>query len=252
VLDSIIFNMIAAIIQARMGSTRLPNKVFSDLGGKPLIHHVFERLAPSQKVSKFLLAITTNPKDDELVNWAIENGVEFYRGSETDVLERYFESAKSINASSIVRITADDPFKDYQMMDTMIGIFISNELDLITNNNPPSFPEGMDLEIMKFTALEIAMENAKTQFEREHVTQYFYKNATQFKMMNYSGKTDLSGLRWTIDTPVDLKVAQVVYEALYYSNKIFRTEEILHFFEQFPHLKKINTNQKRSAMYSKT
>lgn len=242
--------MVVAIIQARMGSTRLPEKVLGLLGDKPLIHHVFARLAPSKKVNKFVLATTTDPKDDLLEKWARENKIDYYRGSINDVLDRYYQAALKYSPDIVVRITADDPFKDYRMLDQMIDRLQKENLDFISNNNPPTFPEGLDLEVMKFSALEKSAKSAKDPFEREHVTQFVYRNPSQFKIANHTNAAgNLSALRWTIDTQADMTMAKKVYEELYSANTLFQYEQILSLLERKPEIKDINQNQKRSAMY---
>ncbi|MCP4157904.1 MAG: NTP transferase domain-containing protein, partial [bacterium] len=164
-----------AIIQARTGSTRLPGKVFLKLKGKPLIWHVVERLKGSREIDGILLATTENPNDQKLETWAVEHDVPVFRGSEADVLSRYYHAAQSVEAGTIVRITADDPFKDHQVMDRIIRFYRENQLDFAYNNNPATYPEGLDVEVFSFEALEKAHRESKEPFEREHVTQYFYR-----------------------------------------------------------------------------
>ena len=244
--------MIVAIIQARLGSTRLPQKVLMPLSGRPLLHHVFARLKPSQKVDLFVLATTSSPQDDALEEWALENNIACFRGSENDVLDRYYQAAKEYSPDLVVRITGDDPFKDYRMMDEMIEVLQKNKLDFISNNNPPSFPEGMDLEIINFKALEKSALSARDPFEREHVTQFVYRNPTQFKIANFENHhRNLSEIRWTIDTIADFEMAQAVYQKLYPINPLFQQEDILELLEKNPEIKNINKDQKRSTMYEK-
>lgn len=242
--------MVAAIIQARVGSTRFPNKVFAELCGKPLIWHVVNRLKWSKKIQNILLATTLNPADTSLEKWARANNIEVFRGSENDVLSRYYHAALSSKATTIVRITADDPFKDPEIIDKVVDIYFSNNLDFAYNNNPPTFPEGLDTEVFSFQALEKAEKESLNAFEREHVTQYFYRKPEIFKQMNIPYSEDLSFLRWTIDTKQDLEMAKQVYKYLYKENKIFLMNDILRLFKDEPHIKKINMDVKRSNMYS--
>lgn len=242
---------IVAIIQARVGSTRLPNKVFYKLADKPLIWHVVNRLRKSTKLTDIVLATTQNALDDDLANWAIENGVNLFRGSELNVLDRYYSAAKYCKADLIVRITADDPFKDPFIMDSVIDMVCTNTIDFGFNNKPPSFPEGMDIEVFTFQALHEAHLNSRDLFEQEHVTQYFHRNQEKFLMKNYSLESDYSYLRWTIDTHTDYVMACQVYNNLYISGKVFLFHEILELLKEKPEIALINCNVERSLMYNK-
>ncbi len=241
---------VIAIVQARTGSTRYPQKVFASLADQPLIWHVFDRLSFSKKIDEVLLATTTNKNDDSLEAWATGNNIKVYRGSENNVLERYYEAAKKHHADIIVRITADDPFKDPTIIDAVIDLILNEQLDFAYNNNPPSFPEGLDTEVFTFQVLELAHQNARDDFEREHVTQYFYRNPGLFKHKNFACKENISHLRWTLDTPTDYAMAQEVYEHLYKEGSIFLMNDILQLLKEYPSIASMNMDVKRSAMYS--
>lgn len=243
--------MIAAIIQARTSSTRLPNKVFRNLCGKPLIWHVVNRLKTSRKINKIILATTVSKSDDILEQWAQENDVSSFRGSENDVLERYYRAAKEFSAETIVRITADDPFKDSLIIDQVIELFEGENLDFAYNNNPPTFPEGLDTEVFSFMALEKAQKYSNDLFEREHVTQYFYRNPNIFRQKCLKNPKDLSFFRWTIDTQEDWNMAEAVYKRLFLTNENFNMSDILALIDKEPEIAKINSSVKRSTMYSK-
>ena len=240
---------IVAIVQARTGSTRLPEKVFLPLCGKPLIWHIIQRVRMSNFVNQIVLATSTNKKDDHLVEWAKNENINIYRGSEEDVLARFYETAINTNADVIVRVTGDDPFKDPEIIDIGIKIFIENRLNFISNNNPPSFPEGLDVEVFDMDTLKLAYNNSTDAFEREHVTQYMYRNSKIIKMQNFRNKENKSNLRWTIDTEIDYKMAKIVYENLYKEGEIFKYKEIIDYIENFPHVGLMNINETRSTMY---
>lgn len=242
--------MITAIIQARTGSKRLPNKVMLKLCDKPLIWHVFDRLKWSRKIEQMILATTTNIMDDALVKWAKENSILFYRGSENNVLSRYYNAARCFNASTIVRITSDDPFKDPEVIDMVLEKFENNNLDFAYNNKPPTFPEGLDTEVFSYESLIKAHNESVDSFEREHVTQYFYRHPELFKQMNISNKQDLSYLRWTIDTQEDYIMACKVYNNLYKDNQIFLWKDIIELIKNKPEIRKINSTVKQSTMYN--
>lgn len=241
--------MITAIIQARVGSTRFPNKIFSDISGKPLIYHVVNRLLKSSKIQEIVIATTQNPLDDTIETWSINNKIKCFRGDENDVLSRFYYAAKFYKAKIIIRITADDPFKDFLIIDNVINILISHKLSFVYNNNPPSFPEGLDTEVFTFDALEKAFRLSVDPFEREHVTQYFYRNPHEFPQKNICNNINLSNLRWTIDTVNDLEMVRKVYENLFTENEIFLTNDILKLIKQKPEIQMINQDVQRSDMY---
>ena len=241
--------MISAIIQARVSSTRLPNKVFSDIKGKPLLWHVVNRLKISACLDNIIIATTDNEADDLIQDWASENNISCFRGSENNVLKRYYDAAKDYNSTTIVRITADDPFKDYEIMDNVINQLISKNADFASNNFPPTFPEGLDIEVFTFSALRKAYENSISDFEKEHVTQYFYNNINDFKFVSIENDKDLSDLRWTIDTPHDLEMTRKIYNHFADENTIYLLKDILNVLIENPELVKINSKVERSLMY---
>ncbi|MBS1736254.1 MAG: glycosyltransferase family protein [Bacteroidetes bacterium] len=240
-----------AIIQARTGSTRFPSKVFAPLAGKPLLWHIVNRLTFCKKIDNIIVATTTNKPDDEIETWAHENKIQVFRGSEEDVLARYYGAAKFCKANTIVRVTADDPFKDPEIIDKVIELLEVENLDFACNNNPPSFPEGLDTEVFTFKAIEKAYLNSADAFEREHVTQYFHRNTLSFKMGNISNRKNFSQIRLTIDTPADYEMAVKIYDALYQEARCFMFKDIIEFLKKYPDVITINQNEKRSYMYVK-
>lgn len=240
---------IVAIIQARVGSTRFPRKVFADLSGKPFIWHVVNRLKFVSKIDNIVLATTTNSLDDELEEWAKSQDLVFYRGSENNVLERFYFAAKENDADVIVRITADDPFKDPNIIENVIDLLLLKEVDFVYNNNPPSFPEGLDTEVFTFKSLEKAYNQSKSDFEKEHVTQYFYRHPEIFSQYNLTNIENLSYLRWTVDTLEDYTFAKVIYEKLYKQDHVFFMDEILDLIKSNPDIVSINSKVERSSMY---
>jgi spore coat polysaccharide biosynthesis protein SpsF len=241
--------MITAIIQARVNSSRLPNKIFADINGKPLIWHVVNRLKFSKKINNIVLATSLNKLDDSLEKWSQENNIGLFRGSENNVLERFYFASKKQPTEVVVRITADDPFKDPQIIDEVIGLLEKNNLDFAYNNNPPSFPEGLDTEVFTIQALEKAYLNSKDEFEQEHVTQYFYRNSGLFKQMNLQYHENISSLRWTIDREEDLTMTRLVYKNLFKDAEIFNMSDILELLKRDPSIAKINAEVERSTMY---
>lgn len=167
--------MLAAIIQARMGSTRLPKKVMLNILEKPILWHVINRVSKASLIDKLIVATTTNNEDDAIVEFCKNNGILFFRGSENDVLDRYYQCAKEYNITDIARITADCPLHDPNVIDMIIKEYMGNDYDYVSNSIEYTFPDGLDVEIFSFDALKIAWENAKLVSEREHVTPYMRK-----------------------------------------------------------------------------
>lgn len=239
-----------AIIQARCGSTRFPNKVFALIDGKPLLWHVVNRLKYATKIDDIILATTVSEKDDKIEEWCKENNVHCFRGSEENVLNRYYSASEAFPSDYVVRITADDPFKEPKVIDAVITKLIEEGYDHVTNNLPPSFPEGLDCEAFKKSALDRSEKEAETAFEREHVTQYIYHHPEIFKIGNVSNSENLSYLRWTVDKDVDFEMVKAVYAHRNPANKgILLMDEILEILKANPEIEKINSEVERSAMY---
>ena len=239
-----------AIIQARCGSTRFPNKVFVLIDGKPLLWHVVNRLKYATKIDDIIVATTVSEKDDKIEEWCKENNVHCFRGSEENVLNRYYSASEAFPSDYVVRITADDPFKEPKVIDAVITKLIEEGYDHVTNNLPPSFPEGLDCEAFKKSALDRSEKEAETAFEREHVTQYIYHHPEIFKIGNVSNGENLSYLRWTVDKDVDFEMVKAVYAHRNPANKgILLMDEILDILKANPEIEKINSEVERSAMY---
>lgn len=237
-----------AIVQARCGSTRFPKKVFALIDGKPLIWHVVERLKLTTRIDDIIIATTENPIDDAIKKWCDDNGVLCYRGSEEDVLHRYYEASLKYPSDIVVRITADDPFKEPCIIDEVIACLENGEYDLVTNNFPPSFPEGLDCEAFTFKVLQEMEMKSKDSFEREHVTQYVYRNPDKYRIGNVTCERQLSYYRWTIDNIEDLNMVNAIYECRN-GKGILLMDEILNILEKNPEISEINATVKRSDMY---
>lgn len=242
---------VVAIIQARCGSIRFPNKVFADLCGRPFIWHVVNRLKFAQSLDHIVLATTDRPSDDKLYNWAKENGVDVYRGSESNVLNRYFEAANYSKADVVVRITADDPFKEPVLIDEAVNTLQEGGYDFVCNNCPPSYPEGLDIEVLTKKVLGRMESLSTSDFEREHVTQYIYHHPEDFKIFNLSNvEENLSYLRWTVDTEKDFQMVTRIYSFLYKNDLgIFHINDILRLLKEYPEIGRMNLDVARSEMY---
>lgn len=192
-----------------MTSTRLPGKVMMKINNKSVIDHVFDRAKMSKLLSNCILATTTNSTDDILVEWAIKNNIDYYRGSEHDVLDRFYQSAKYFKVDVIVRVTSDCPLLSPSVVDKVITTFLESECDYASNVHPPTYPDGLDVEVFSFECLEKAWLSANKESEREHVTPYMYTSG-KFKLKNVKGEEDYSKFRFTIDRIEDLEFLNTI------------------------------------------
>lgn len=243
---------IVAIIQARMGSSRLPGKTLVDILGKPLLYHIVQRIKASKYIDEIIIATTTESIDQAIVKFAKENDLLFYMGSVNDVLDRFYNASIRVNADIVVRITADDPFKDPVIIDKVITYLITHpELDYASNTIKPTYPEGLDVEVLRFNALKNAYENAKLRSEREHVTPYVWKNPEKFNIANIENDKDLSYYRWTLDYEEDLEFVRKVYSGIY-KGEVFLLDDILFFLKENPHISNLNKGIVRNEGYLKS
>jgi len=206
--------MIGAIIQARMGSTRLPGKVLMDLGGKPVLRHVIDRVKLVPEIERIVVATSREQKDDAIAAKCREWGVRVYRGDETDVLDRYFKAAALHLLTVVVRITADCPLLDPTVVSRVIQEFQAAGCEYASNVHPPSYPDGLDCEVMSIAALQTAWDEAGSKFDREHVTPYLWHAPGRFGAVNVSSTGDTSSLRWTLDTPADLDLIRALHQSV--------------------------------------
>jgi len=206
---------IIAIIQARMGSSRLPGKVLCDLGGEPVLARVINRVRRAQTISDVVVATTTDPADDPVAAFCQRHAIPVFRGSQFDVLDRYYKAAREHKADVVVRITADCPMIDPQEIDRVVTAFLEGEFDFAANRLPPpaqrTSPIGMDTEVCSFAALAQAWQNATEPYEREHVMPYLYDTPGRFRVKIVESEPSLGHLRFTIDTEEDLQVARAIY-----------------------------------------
>lgn len=232
------------IIQARMGSTRLPGKVMLDLAGKPILSHVIDRCKAISLVDEVVIATTTSSMDDTIVDLAHTENVGIYRGSETNVLQRYYEAAKASRSDIVVRVTSDCPLLDPDISSKVVRCFReSTLLDYCSNTIQRTFPQGLDTEVFSMQALEKSYYNANKAYEQEHVTPYIYQNPNLFKMVQLCVKDkDYSSYRWTVDTPDDYELIKIVYDRLYLPHEIFTYGQVLELFEREHHLANINSH----------
>ena len=216
---------VLAIVQARMSSTRFPGKVMKEVGSKPLIEILLNRLSKSQKIDKIILATSINKQDDILTKCVTQLGYGVYRGSEDDVLDRYYQAAKPFQPEIVVRITGDCPLIDPVLVDAVIDKFLETQADYASNIDPPTYPDGLDTEVFKFNLLETSFYKAKSSLDREHVTTYI-RNKKDYKKVSLVHEKDLSSERWTVDEPEDYEVISQILKH-FDPNIDFTWEQIL-------------------------
>ena len=241
--------MILAILQARLSSTRLPGKVLKKILGVPMLQLQLERLGRVKKVDKLLVATSDRPEDRELFSLCENIGIDCFRGSLDDVLDRFYRAAGKYKPEHIVRLTGDCPLTEPEVIDRVIEYHLKGRYEYTATGLEPTFPHGVGAEIMRFEILERAWLEAKLPSEREHVTPYIWKRPNQFKIGRYKNNDDLSHYRWTVDEPEDFEFVTCVYEALYPQKPDFNMVDILELLKENPELTKINAAFSRNEGY---
>lgn len=243
--------MIGCIIQTRMGSTRLPRKVLLPVdNSNSVIWYVVNQLKHSKFCEKLVIATTILAEDEKIVDFANKNTVPYFRGSSEDCLDRYYQCARAFSFSVIVRLTADNPLIDPTLVDDAIMLFRSGSYDYVTNCKPRSFPQGTEVEVFSFNALEKAWKEAKKPSEREHVTPYFYNNPDKFRIFAIKNNENISNLRWTVDRKEDLEFVRLVVSKIKKS-PILMTD-ILELLKKEPNIIDINKNYIMDEGYLKS
>lgn len=238
--------MILGIVQARMSSTRMPGKVLMPLGGQPMLARQIERLCRAARMDRLMIATTVQPDDEPVAALAVQLGVESYRGSSEDVLDRFFRAAEPRRPSHVVRLTADCPLADWRLIDRAIERALSGDFDYVSTALHQTWPDGLDAEVLTFAALEAAWTEARSPVEREHVTPFVINDPGRFSQCSVDSPIDLSAVRWTVDEPRDFELVSRVYDLLYPANPAFTTEDILALLSQKPELMKINQGIERN------
>lgn len=236
---------IVTVIQARTGSSRLPNKILLPVAGKPLLLRMIERVKSSNLTGIVVVAITEEQSDNILENLCVEHGINIYRGQTTDLLDRHYQAAKKFDADAVVKIPSDCPLIDPAVIDKVLNFYLENynRYDYVSNLHPPTYPDGNDVEIMNFSSLENAWNNATRQLEREHTTPYFWENLDKFRIGNVVWETGLDyslTYRFTIDYEKDYKFIKLIFDELYPLNPKFTLQDILDLLKRKPELKKLN------------
>ena len=239
--------MTLAILQARTSSTRLPGKVLKQILGRPMLALQLERNLRSKNIDKLVVATSDRPDDQPIADLCEEIGVECFRGSLNDVLDRYYQAALKSKADHIVRLTGDCPVADPVVIDRVIEFYHSGDYDYVSNIFEPTFPHGLDVEVFRFEALKTAWQEATLPAQREHVAPFIWRQPDRFKLANFKHTENLSHHRWTVDEPEDFELITAIYEGLYPTNPEFDMEAIVSFLNDHPDLQNINRGFHRNT-----
>jgi spore coat polysaccharide biosynthesis protein SpsF len=231
---------VVAIIQARMSSSRLPGKVLLDINGEPMLSRVVNRTLRAKKLDAVMIATTTASVDDVIADLCEMRSLPYYRGSEKDVLDRYYQAALVCKAGIIVRITADSPLIEPDIIDKVVDEFLlyTPEVDFVSNSLTRTYPLGLNVSVMSFSAIKKAWCEDQNPAWREHVTPYIYRHPEKFRLRNVSNDTDYSSLRWTVDTTADLTFVRKIYE--HFQDDTFTWIEVVDLLEMHPEWMEIN------------
>ena len=244
--------MILGVIQARMSSSRLPGKVLAPVLGEPMLARQVERVLRANALDKLVVATSTDASDDPLTVVCQSTGVECFRGPLDDVLERIYGAATTFGADHVVRLTGDCPLADPGVIDDVVRLHLTGDYDYTSNVCPPTFPDGLDVEIATMATIAMAWRAADRTAQREHVTLWIRDNSERFRIGNLTHEPDLSGRRWTVDEPEDLAFVSRVYGELYPASPDFRMDDVLALLERLPELNDINQGVGRDEGLAKS
>lgn len=240
------------IIQARMGASRLPGKVLLPLAGKTVLEHVIERVSRAKLIDDIIVATTIGRENLPILRLCADKGIRVFCGSESDVLDRYYQAAKLLRPVNVIRITADCPAIDPQVIDQVIEEHIREDNDYTSNTlGKETFPDGLDVEIVRFSVLKEAWENARLASEREHVTLYI-THSKQYKKGAVYSDVDHGMERWTLDTQQDYQMLKAVFESLYINKKDFTYSDVIDYLDQHNDIRIINKNIERNEGLKKS
>jgi len=242
----LVLEMIAVIIQARMSSTRLPEKIMLEVCGKSLLEHMILRIKKSKKIDKILVATTINKKDDVIEKFCKQKQIEYFRGPEDDVLSRYKLASDYLNSDTIVRICSDCPLLDSNIVDDVINIFQKGNYDYVNNlvPLPRTYPDGLLVEVFSSKVLNESYVEAKKPSDREHVTFFMWNQPKRYNIYRLDYKEDLSKYRFNLDYSEDFIVIKAIYESLYPNNSNFLMRDIINWLNNHPEIMNINSHIK--------
>ena len=236
-----------AIVQARMTSSRFPGKVLAPLAGEPMVIRQLERIQRAETLDGIVVATSTDVSDDELAQVLDANGFDVVRGDLNDVLARFITVTNQYQPETVVRLTADCPLTSPVVIDRVVARFNEGGYDYVSNTMTPTYPDGLDVEVVRASVLQEVAEVTSDEHEREHVTLGVYRRQDRYRIGNVIGDTDLSDLRWTVDTPEDYAFVQAIYDALYAGRPDFDLDEILAYLNQHPQISRTAKDAVRNA-----
>jgi spore coat polysaccharide biosynthesis protein SpsF len=240
--------MIVVVVQARMGSTRLPGKVLLPVAGRPMLSYQLERLRRCRRVDRIVVATSVLPADDAVVAFCEQESTAVVRGPELDVLARFELAAQASGADTVVRVTADCPLLEPALVDQAIETFAAGDCDYLSNMRPPTWPYGMAVEVMSRRALGEAAAEARDPAEREHVTPFLYWRPARYRLRSITRQPDLSALRWTVDTPEDFELVSRILGALYPVRPHFTSGDVLALLQRHPDWIEINRHVEQKTV----
>jgi spore coat polysaccharide biosynthesis protein SpsF len=240
--------MIGAVVQARTGSSRLPNKVMRAILGKPLLQYLIERLRASTRVERIVVATTRAPEDDSLAALAQALGVACTRGSASDVLDRYYQAAREHGLDHVVRVGGDSPLIDPTVVDRVVDRYLEllPNVDYVSNTLRATYPDGLDLEVFSLEFLATLHRLADKPYQREHVCTYMLENRHLFRCENVEHNVNLAHHRWTVDNAEDFELIRRIIEALYPTKPLFLMEDVLGLLAARPELVEMNRHIQRN------
>jgi spore coat polysaccharide biosynthesis protein SpsF len=243
---------VVALLQARANSTRLPGKVLRPLLGMPMLARQIERVQRARCIDWLVIATSNHASDDAIADLGRLLGVEVYRGSLDDVLDRMMQAARAHDPDWIVRLTGDCPLADPVLIDAAIEIAVTGDHDYVSNALEPTFPDGLDVEVVRASVLETAWREAVLPSEREHVTSFVHTRPDRFRIAKLRNGEDLSALRWTVDEPADFELVEIIYQNLHAQNSAFSWLDVLALVRHEPELAIWNTRHGRNEGYLKS
>ncbi|MHC4400242.1 MAG: cytidylyltransferase domain-containing protein [Planctomycetota bacterium] len=238
---------VVAIVQARMGSTRLPGKVLLDVAGRSMLARVVRRVRRAALIDRVVVATSVTPDDDRIVDECRRLSVACFRGSEDDVLDRFHRAARACRAEAVVRITADCPLIDPEVTDRVLRAFLDHRPDYASNTLDRTYPRGLDTEVADSAALARAWRDARQPYERTHVMPYIYRHPDAFRLLAVTGQRNLSQGRWTVDSPDDLRFVRAVYNRMG-SNDRFSWRDVVRLVDQEPSLASMNRHVRQKQL----
>lgn len=244
--------MILVVVQARVSSSRLPGKVLLPIQGKPMLQLHLERLGRLETVDELIVATSDGATDDPLAGLCRQLGVPCFRGSLDDVLDRFYQAAREYRPKHVVRLTGDCPLADPGLIDDIIRYHITGGYDYTSNTITPTYPDGLDAEVVRFECLETAWREARLPSQREHVTPFIWSQPERFKLANYENDEDLSDLRWTVDESEDFELIRTIYNELYTAKPDFDRGDVLNLVRRKPELRAINQAYERNEGLAKS